>query len=104
MTTTITIDAAGRFVLPKSMRDRLQLRGGSRMKAELIAKKIELSPEPGPDVRIMRKGKRLVLAGGAPFDAVAAIKADREAGEEMLAGRALQTPAIPRSSIRSGQA
>jgi AbrB family looped-hinge helix DNA binding protein len=28
----ITIDAAGRLVVPRAMRDRLQLRGGSRLR------------------------------------------------------------------------
>ena len=87
MTATITIDAAGRLVLPTAMRDRLHLRAGARLKADVVADKIELTPEPDPDVRIERRGKRLVIVGGPPFDAVAALKADREERDETIARR-----------------
>ena len=87
MTATITIDAAGRFVLPKDMRERLHLRKGAKLRADVIGDKIELTPEPDADVRIERRGKLLVIVGGPPFDAVAAIKADREEREEVLARR-----------------
>jgi AbrB family looped-hinge helix DNA binding protein len=33
----ITIDAAGRLVVPRAMRDRLQLRGGSRLRVRVEA-------------------------------------------------------------------
>jgi AbrB family looped-hinge helix DNA binding protein len=88
MTATITIDAAGRLVLPKAMRDRLHLCGGTQLRAHIVADKIELTPEPDADVRIERRGKRLVIVGGPPVDAVAAIKADREARDETIARRA----------------
>ena len=87
MTATITIDTAGRLVLPKAMRDRLHLSAGSKLKADLIADKIELTPEPDADVRIERRGKLLVIVGGPSFDAVAAIKADREDRDEVIARR-----------------
>lgn len=50
MTATITIDKAGRLVLPKAMRDKLRLRPGSRLTADLVGDKIELAeavPEAG---------------------------------------------------------
>jgi len=87
MTATITIDAAGRLVLPKAMRDRLHLRAGARLKADVVADKIELTPEPDADVRIERRGKRLVIVGGPPFAAGAAIKADREERDAAIARR-----------------
>jgi AbrB family looped-hinge helix DNA binding protein len=88
MTATITIDTAGRFVLPKAMRDRLHLRAGSKLKADIIADKIELTPEPDEGVRLVRKGKLLVITGvKKPFDAVAAVKAAREDRDEQLARR-----------------
>lgn len=87
MSTTITLDAAGRLVLPKAMRDRLHLRAGARLKADLVADKIELTPEPDADVRIERRGKRMVIVGGPPFDAVKAVKAAREEYDERLARR-----------------
>ena len=87
MSDTITIDAAGRFVLPKSIRDRLHLRAGTKLRADIVADKIELTPEPDADVRIERRGKRMVIVGGPPFDAVKAIKAAREEHDERLARR-----------------
>ena len=89
MTATITIDAAGRFVLPKAMRERLHLRKGAKLRADVIGDKIELTPEPDADVRIERRGKLMVIVGGPPFDAVAAIKADRDERDEVLARRVL---------------
>jgi AbrB family looped-hinge helix DNA binding protein len=89
MNATITMDAAGRFVLPKSIRDQLHLRAGTRLRADVIADRIELTPEPDAGVRIERRGKRRVIVGGGPFNAVQAIKAAREEREEHLAeGRA----------------
>ena len=85
MTATITIDTAGRLVLPKAMRDRLHLSAGSKLKASVVADKIELTPEPDADVRIERRGKRLVIVGGPAFDAGAAVKAAREDYEDRLA-------------------
>ncbi len=87
MTATITIDAAGRCVLPKSIRERLHLSAGAKLKAELIADKIELTPEPASEVRTVRNGKRLVLTGLNGFNAVEAVKAAREAYDERLASR-----------------
>ena len=88
MTATITIDSAGRFILPKAIRDRLHLRAGSKMKVDVIADKIELTPQPDENVRLVRKGKRLIVIGvKGPFDAVEAIKAARDERDEVLAQR-----------------
>lgn len=88
MTATITIDSAGRFILPKAIRDRLHLRAGSKMKVDVIADKIELTPQPDENVRLVRKGKRLIVIGvKGPFDAVEAIKAVRDERDEVLARR-----------------
>ena len=79
MTATITIDSAGRLVLPKAMRDRLHLRAGSKLSADVIADKIELTPEPNENVRLVRKGKRMVLAGvRTSGDIVEGLREDRE--------------------------
>jgi AbrB family looped-hinge helix DNA binding protein len=79
MTDTVTIDAAGRLVLPKAFRDRLHLEAGTKLRASIVADRIELTPEADERIRVVRKGKRLVIAGGnRPADIVAAIKSDRE--------------------------
>jgi AbrB family looped-hinge helix DNA binding protein len=87
MSATITVDAAGRFVLPKSIRDRLHLRAGTRLRADVVADRIELTPEPDADVRIEQRGKRMVIVGGGRFDAVQAVKAAREERDAQLAQR-----------------
>jgi AbrB family looped-hinge helix DNA binding protein len=88
MNATITMDGAGRIVLPKPIRELLRLRGGAKLRADVVADKIELTPEPDDNVRMVRKGKRLVITGlPKGFDAVAAIKADREVRDEQVARR-----------------
>lgn len=80
MNATVTMDVAGRLILPKAMRERLHLRAGSRLTAEIVADRIELTPDADLDVEIVRKGKRLVLARtGVPFDAAAAVRAEHDA-------------------------
>lgn len=84
MRNTITLDAAGRFVLPKSIRDRLHLRTGSILEAEIVSDKIQLTPAANSDVKMVRKGKRLVLAKtGVPFDAATAIQAEHHSMETL---------------------
>jgi AbrB family looped-hinge helix DNA binding protein len=80
MNSTVTIDLAGRLVLPKAVRERLHLRAGSKLNLEIIADKIELTPAADTDRKLVRKGKRLVLVKtGVPYDAAAAVRADHEA-------------------------
>ena len=80
MNATITMDLAGRLVLPKAVRERLHLRAGSKLNLEIVADKIELTPAADTDWKLVRKGKRLVLAKtGMPYDAAAAVRADHEA-------------------------
>ena len=78
MTLSIVLDSAGRFVLPKAIRERLHLTAGAKMKLEVIANKIQLTPEPNETVRIVKKGGIMVLSGCCKnFDAVRAIKTAR---------------------------
>ena len=58
----ITIDAAGRLVIPKDVRDRLRLRGGSRLRLIEAEARIVLEPEP-VEVVIREKAGILVLSG-----------------------------------------
>lgn len=85
MTATISIDKAGRMVLPKAIRDHLNLRAGSRMHAEITGDRIELTPEPTA-TRIERRGKRRVITGWDGFDAAKAVREAREDRERHLAG------------------
>lgn len=73
------MDRAGRIVLPSEVRKRLNLSSGARLRLEVIAERIELTPETEPQPALVRKGGRLVLAAtGEPLDAAAAIREERE--------------------------
>jgi AbrB family looped-hinge helix DNA binding protein len=95
MSSTITIDAAGRLVLPKKMRDRLGLTAGSRLRVDLFGERIELSPQEDEDCKLVEKNGVLVISraesktgiSDADADVVAAIKADRDDRDEALADR-----------------
>jgi AbrB family looped-hinge helix DNA binding protein len=66
MTTTLTIDRAGRLVLPKPVRDELQLSAGDSLELESSGDEIVLRPVRGAatmrkkqGVWVMRTGKPL---------------------------------------------
>ena len=77
----ITIDRAGRIVVPIEVRRRLNLAPGSRLMLEVVAHRIELTPEPQAEPELLVKaGRRTVLRPtGKSFDAAAATRAERVA-------------------------
>ena len=81
MSQTITIDQAGRIVLPKEVRNRLNLGPGTRLMLDVVAQRIELTPQPQAAAElVVTPGKRTVLRPtGKAFDAAAATRAEREA-------------------------
>ena len=89
MTSTITLGKAGRLVVPKSMRDLLGLREGSRLRLKALAGKFEVAPEPD-NVRIEMRDGFPVILGGPPRkrgDIVRAIKAGREERQDRVTPR-----------------
>ena len=84
MTDTISMDASGRLVLPKAFRERLNLRGGASLRADLVAGHIELTPVADADApAIGKKGGISVLRRkGAKVDAAGAVAAERRSQEE----------------------
>jgi AbrB family looped-hinge helix DNA binding protein len=83
MKDTIKMDASGRLVLPRDLRERLNLRGGARLRADVVAGHIELVPVAAEDAGVvMRKGGIAVLKRtGVVADAAAAVVAERAAQE-----------------------
>lgn len=69
--------------MPKVIRERLNLRGGALLRADVVAGRVELVPIP-TEARpaLKRKGGIVVVARtGAKVDAAAAVAAEREAQE-----------------------
>ena len=81
MKTALTIDSAGRVVLPSEARRLLNLRPGSRLRLAVVAERIELTPEPEEQTAlVLAPSRRRVLEPtGKPFDAAAATRAERNA-------------------------
>jgi AbrB family looped-hinge helix DNA binding protein len=86
MTTTLTVDKAGRVVIPKTIRERMHLQEGSRLRLELVGDRLELSHEPD-EVQLQRRGKRRVIVGWPGFDAAKAVQDAREEHLDRLAGK-----------------
>jgi AbrB family looped-hinge helix DNA binding protein len=81
MSQPITMDRAGRIVVPKDVRRRLNLGPGARLMLDVVAQRIELTPEPQADSElVVTAGRRTVLRPtGKAFDAAAATRAERDA-------------------------
>jgi len=68
MVTTLTIDKAGRIVLPKPVRDELQLSPGDSLELESSEERITLRPARG-NGRIYKKQGVWVFDSGEALDA-----------------------------------
>jgi AbrB family looped-hinge helix DNA binding protein len=82
MSYTITMDQAGRVVLPAELRRQLNLVAGSQLRVEVVAQRLELTPEPAtPTAAFGRSatGRPVLPAGAGQFDAAAATRAERDA-------------------------
>jgi len=74
MKTTISMDASGRLVLPKRIRQSLNAPRSAVFEAEVLGNRLELTlAEPAP-ARLHRKGKLLIVPKqGVAADAVRAV-------------------------------
>lgn len=61
---TLTIDKAGRVVIPKALRDRLHLQPGDELTVEGNDEEISMKPARSNGVRMIRKGGIWVRCGG----------------------------------------
>lgn len=65
--TSVTMDAAGRLVIPKSVRETAELRPGAPLLIGVVDGRIEIVPEPRT-VRIERRGKLSVAVAATPSE------------------------------------
>ncbi len=81
MKTALTVDSAGRVVLPSETRRQLNLRPGSRLRLAVVAERIELTPVPEDDVgaALAPSRRRVLEPTGKPLDAAAATRSERSA-------------------------
>ena len=81
MKATLTVDKAGRIILPKSMRDQMHLTAGSNLEAELVGGRLQISPEEEEDPPFkMVDGIMVILGGGpTPGGIAKAIRDERDA-------------------------
>jgi AbrB family looped-hinge helix DNA binding protein len=77
----VTVDSAGRIVLPREVRRRLNLKTGTRLRLTVVAERIELTPEADTEVElaVAPSGRRVMRARGESMDAAAATRAERNA-------------------------
>lgn len=63
-TMLVTVDAAGRVVIPKQVRERLGLTAGSQLELDELGDHVELRPA-GRDIWVDREAGRPVVRAGA---------------------------------------
>jgi AbrB family looped-hinge helix DNA binding protein len=81
MTTTLTIDKAGRIVLPKPVRDELQLRPGDSLEVEGSEERVVLRPVRG-NGRIYKEQRVWVFDSSEPLGADVVNRTIRQVREE----------------------
>ncbi len=88
MTKAISMDHAGRLVLPKAVRERFNLVGGSKLELITVGNHLELTPiTDSSEAQLESKNGLLVIpATGKPCDVVEAINAEREDREGDILG------------------
>ena len=84
---TLTIDGAGRVVIPKPLRDKLGLHAGSTLEVLETPEGVTLKPAEQKS-GLARKGRFLVITSDLPpgFDVLKAIDEEREAQDRKNLG------------------
>lgn len=61
-----TIDRSGRIVVPKPLREQLNLEAGTRLEIRVRGERLEIEPVPAP-MRLVRRGEGLVATTDEPL-------------------------------------
>ena len=69
MNTVITIDKAGRLVIPKSLREELHLEAGDALELESAGEEITLRPVRSKSTLVKKQGVWVFEGGRAPISA-----------------------------------
>lgn len=77
MTSTVTLDRAGRIVLPKKIRDSLDLVPGTTLRVDVVGDRLEMIEAP-KKMTLVKKGSRRVVVGWKGFDAAASVQEMRD--------------------------
>ena len=89
MNTTITVDKAGRIVLPKPVRDKLQLQAGDSLELQASGEEITLRPVRAK-MRLVREDGMWVFTTGEPLPenlVEGTMEAVRREREEQILGK-----------------
>ena len=81
MTDKLTLDKAGRIVLPKPVRDELQLSAGDTLELESSGEQITLRPLRG-NAPLRKKRGLWVFSAGEPLSAETVEQTQRQVQEE----------------------
>jgi bifunctional DNA-binding transcriptional regulator/antitoxin component of YhaV-PrlF toxin-antitoxin module len=86
MNATLSLDEAGRLVLPDNALRLLGMKPGDQVRADVSPNRIDICPEPSVvSEGVIENGVLVMARQGFPMDAAAAVRSDRNA----LADRAL---------------
>jgi len=82
MNYTVSMDKAGRIVIPKPIRDQLATGESTSFTLDLVLGRIELTPDRPAESResrlVEKDGVWIVKKSGQPFNAAEAVHQDRE--------------------------
>jgi len=80
MNATLSLDEAGRLVLPNKALRVLGMKPGDQVRADVSANRIDICPEPPAMAQgVIENGVLVMARQGIRMDAAAAVRADRDA-------------------------